>query len=95
MIRKEAWPLYRASSGVRLCWKLEEPKGPKGRKQKIRGGNKNQRRSLVSISVSGGDEAAESVYELVVNPKFPKKYESKNKISLGFELWSKMSDPGA
>ena len=29
VIRKEAWPLYRTSSGVRLCWELEEPKGPK------------------------------------------------------------------
>ena len=31
VIRKEAWPFYRTSSGVRLCWELEEPKGPKGR----------------------------------------------------------------
>ena len=30
MIRKEAWTFYRTSSGVRLCWELEEPKGPKG-----------------------------------------------------------------
>ena len=29
MIRKEAWPFYRTTSGVRLCWELEEPKGPK------------------------------------------------------------------
>ena len=29
VIRKEAWPFYRTSSGVRLCWELEEPKGPK------------------------------------------------------------------
>jgi len=28
---KEAWPFYRTSSGVRLCWELEEPKGPKGK----------------------------------------------------------------
>ena len=27
VIRKEAWPFYRTSSGVRLCWELEEPKG--------------------------------------------------------------------
>ena len=27
MIRKEAWSFYRTSSGVRLCWELEEPKG--------------------------------------------------------------------
>ena len=27
---KEAWPFYRTSSGVRLCWELEEPEGPKG-----------------------------------------------------------------
>ena len=29
MIRKEAWSFYSTSSGVRLCWKLEEPTGPK------------------------------------------------------------------
>ena len=27
---KEAWSFYRTISGVRLCWELEEPKGPKG-----------------------------------------------------------------
>ena len=31
VIRKEAWPFYRTISGVRLCWELEEPKGPEGR----------------------------------------------------------------
>ena len=30
VIRNEAWSFYRTSSGVRLCWELEEPKGPKG-----------------------------------------------------------------
>ena len=30
MIRKEAWLFYRTISGVRLCWELEEPNGPKG-----------------------------------------------------------------
>ena len=29
MIRKEAWPFYSTSSGVRLCWELEDPKGSK------------------------------------------------------------------
>ena len=29
MIRTEAWSFYRTISGVRLCWELEEPKGPK------------------------------------------------------------------
>ena len=29
VIRKEAWPFYRTVSGVRLCWELEEPEGPK------------------------------------------------------------------
>ena len=29
VIQKEAWPFYRTISGVRLSWKLEEPKGPK------------------------------------------------------------------
>ena len=28
VIRAEAWSLYRTISGVRLCWELEEPKGP-------------------------------------------------------------------
>ena len=31
VIRKKAWPFCRTISGVRLCWELEEPKGPKGR----------------------------------------------------------------
>ena len=30
VIRKEAWTFYRTISGVRLCWELEEPKGPTG-----------------------------------------------------------------
>ena len=30
VIRKEAWPFYRTISGVRLCWELEKPEGPKG-----------------------------------------------------------------
>jgi len=30
VIRKAAWPFYRTISGVRLCWELEEPKGPQG-----------------------------------------------------------------
>jgi len=30
VIRKEAWPLYRIISGVRLSWKLEEPQTLKG-----------------------------------------------------------------
>ena len=29
VIRKEARSFYRIISGVRLCWELEEPKGPK------------------------------------------------------------------
>jgi len=29
VIRKEACPFYRLFSGVRLCWELEDPKGPK------------------------------------------------------------------
>ena len=29
VIRKEAWSFYRTISGVRLCWELEEPQGPK------------------------------------------------------------------
>ena len=33
VIRNEAWPFYRTISGVRLCWELEEPKGPKVTKQ--------------------------------------------------------------
>ena len=30
VIRKEAWSFYRTSSGVCLCWELEQPEGPKG-----------------------------------------------------------------
>ena len=30
VVGRVSWPFYRTSSGVRLCWKLEEPKGPKG-----------------------------------------------------------------
>ena len=33
VIRKEAWPFYRSVPGVRLCWELEEPRGPKGPKR--------------------------------------------------------------
>ena len=29
VIRKEAWSFYKNISGVRLCWELVEPKGPK------------------------------------------------------------------
>ena len=29
VVRKEVWPSYRSSSGVRLWWELKEPKGPK------------------------------------------------------------------
>ena len=32
MIKKEVWPFYRTISSVRLCWELEEPKGPEGPK---------------------------------------------------------------
>ena len=35
MIRKDAWPFNRTISGVRLCWELEEPKGPEGFELKI------------------------------------------------------------
>jgi len=28
VIRKDAWPFCRTSSGVRLCWELEQPQGP-------------------------------------------------------------------
>jgi len=37
VIRKEAGPFYRTSSGVRLCWELEEPHGPKGGREGRRG----------------------------------------------------------
>ena len=36
MIRTEAWSFYRTISGVRLCWELEELKGPKGCKVTLR-----------------------------------------------------------
>ena len=31
VIRKESWSFFRTIFGVRLCWELEEPKGPNGR----------------------------------------------------------------
>ena len=30
VIQKEAWPFYKTIPGVRVCWELEEPEGPKG-----------------------------------------------------------------
>jgi hypothetical protein len=30
VIKKKAWSFYKIISGVRLCWELEESKGPKG-----------------------------------------------------------------
>jgi len=47
VIRKEAWPFYRTSSGVRLCWELEEPKGPKGQREPERG--RKARRDAASL----------------------------------------------
>ena len=35
VIRKEARPFRRIRFGVRLCWELEEPKGPKGINHKL------------------------------------------------------------
>ena len=35
VIRKEAWLFYRTIFGVRLCWELEEPKGPKGQEGRV------------------------------------------------------------
>ena len=32
VIRKEAWSFYRTSSGVRLCWELEEPREPRAKR---------------------------------------------------------------
>ena len=29
VIRNDAWSFYKTISGVRLCWELEEPEGPK------------------------------------------------------------------
>ena len=47
MIRKEAWSFYRTSSGVRLCWELEEPTGPKDAAKIVAGyGEKTQLRFL-------------------------------------------------
>jgi hypothetical protein len=39
VIRKEAWPFYRTTSGVRLCWELEEPEVPKGPSVQCSGGS--------------------------------------------------------
>ena len=35
LIRKKAWSFYRTIPGVRLCWELEERKGPKIRVIKL------------------------------------------------------------
>ena len=35
MLKKKAKPSCRISSSVRLCWELEEPKGPNGRMEGI------------------------------------------------------------
>ena len=35
--RKDAWPFYGTIAGVRLCWELEEPEGPKGSQEKKKG----------------------------------------------------------
>ena len=53
VIRKEAWSFYRTISGVRLCWQLEEPEGPKGSAdcmflEAARGGSTRRTRQLSS-----------------------------------------------
>ena len=37
MIRKEAWSFYRTTSGLRLYWELEDPKGPQGHVRPVAG----------------------------------------------------------
>ncbi|KAJ1468968.1 hypothetical protein T484DRAFT_2210833 [Baffinella frigidus] len=49
VIRKEAWPLYRTSSGVRVCWELEEPRGPTGTPLGCRRGSTGFRRNLTRV----------------------------------------------
>ena len=52
---KEAWPFYKAISGVRLCWELEEPKGPQGQGHRSKVGSKlflPGRRHAVTLHVS-------------------------------------------
>jgi len=51
VIRKEAWPFYRTSSGVRLCWEHEEPKGPKGLLDRIPSVRGKGVRALISNTV--------------------------------------------
>ena len=54
VIRKEAWLFCKTSSGVRLCWELEEPQGPKGPRTP-------PRRGCLSIcvnSIAAGHRAA-------------------------------------
>ena len=55
MIRKEAWPFYRTSSGVRLCWELEEPKGPKGPASTLGGPFNEERLNLPALEGSATD----------------------------------------
>ena len=47
VIQKEAWLFCRTSSGDRLCWELEEPKGPKRTSQFRRGGHEVGRKGRV------------------------------------------------
>ena len=44
--RKEAWSFYRIISDVRLCWELEEPKGPRGPVRPVRMNPTHQPQSL-------------------------------------------------
>jgi len=53
VIRKEAWSFYRTSSGVRLYWELEEPKGPSS----VRGLSQGTSRIIQSCVAGPADQA--------------------------------------
>jgi hypothetical protein len=55
VIRKKAWPFYRTTSGVRLCWELAGPEGPK-----VRTTYANRQRGSSSHDRVQGDRNRES-----------------------------------
>jgi len=57
-----AWSFYGTSSGVRLCWELEEPERPKGRL--LPGPPRGER--------SGGTISGVRLYWVLEEPKGPK-----------------------
>ena len=64
VIRKEAWSFYRTISGVRLCWELEEPEGPKGRSRHCLNATSPVRHEVSCLS-------QDSLERIPLHPKVP------------------------